>query len=37
MEKVKRGERLIAMTRVRASNPIKVIASQVFCDQFKAA
>lgn len=37
MEKVKRGERLIAMTRVLSSNPNKVIPYQVFCDQFKAA
>ncbi len=37
MEKVKRGERLIAMTRVLTSNPNKVIPYQVFCDQFKAA
>lgn len=37
MEKVKRGERLIAMTRLLAGNPNRIIPFQVFCDRFSAA
>lgn len=37
MEKVKRGERLVAMSRMLSGNPNKVIPYQVFCDRFQAA
>ncbi|NLX82921.1 MAG: pur operon repressor [Clostridiales bacterium] len=37
MEKIKRGERLIAMVRMLSFHPNKVIPFQVFCDQFNAA
>ena len=37
MEKIKRGERLVAMTRILADSPNKVIPFQVFCDLFKTA
>ncbi|NLE69648.1 MAG: pur operon repressor, partial [Clostridiales bacterium] len=37
MEKVKRGERLVAMARILSQNPNRVIPYQVFCDRFGAA
>lgn len=37
MDKVKRSERLAAMTRMLVDNPNKVISYQVFCDTFEAA
>ncbi|MDI9521049.1 MAG: pur operon repressor [Bacillota bacterium] len=37
MDKVKRSERLAAMTRMLVDNPNKVLSYQVFCDRFKAA
>ena len=37
MEKVKRSERLVAMSRILSQNPNRVIPYQVFCEQFGAA
>ena len=37
MEKIKRSDRLVAMTRILAQNPNKIISFQGFCDQFHAA
>ena len=37
MDKVKRSERLAAMTRMLVDNPNKVISYQIFCDTFEAA
>lgn len=37
MEKLKRGERLVAMTRILSQNPNRVLPFQMFCDQFGAA
>ncbi len=37
MDKVKRSERLTAMTRMLVDNPNKVVSYQVFCDLFEAA
>jgi len=37
MEKIKRGERLVAMTRMLADNPNRVIPFKVFSERFSAA
>ena len=37
MEKIKRSDRLVAMTRILAQNPNKIISFKGFCDQFHAA
>ena len=37
MEKVKRGERLIAMTRMLVDAPNQILPFQVFCDRFQTA
>ena len=37
MEKIKRSDRLVAMTRILVQNPNKIISFQGFCDQFNAA
>ncbi len=37
MDKIKRSERLAAMTRMLVDNPNKVLSYQVFCERFEAA
>lgn len=37
MDKIKRSERLAAMTRILTENPNKILSYQQFCDQFGAA
>ena len=37
MEKLKRSERLVAMTRMLADSPNRIIPYKVFCDRFAAA